>query len=39
MLPAEICEYPDSNKVGAFASGWRQMTRAGDAVDYWIDEV
>jgi len=38
-LPAEICEYPDSNKVGAFATGWRQMTRAGDAVDYWIDEV
>ena len=39
MLPAEVCEYPDSNKVGAFASGWRRMTRAGDAVDYWIDEV
>ena len=39
MLPAEICEYPDSNKVGAFASGWRQMTRAGDTVDYWTDEI
>ena len=39
MLPAEICEYPDSHKVGAFATGWRQMTRAGDAVDYWTDEI
>ena len=38
MLPAEICEYPDSNKVGAFAIGWRHMARAADAVDYWVGE-
>ena len=38
MLPAEICEYPDSNKVGAFATGWRHMARAADAVDYWVGE-
>lgn len=38
MLPAEICEYPDSNKIGAFATGWRHMGRAADAVDYWVGE-
>ena len=38
-MPAEICEYPDSKKVGAFAKGVRHMT-AGDAnVDYWTGEV
>jgi len=39
MLPAEICEYPDSNKVGAFATGWRHMVRSTDGVDYWVGEV
>jgi len=39
MLPAEVCEYPDSNKVGAFGGGLRHMTRAGDGVDYWEGEV
>jgi uncharacterized cupin superfamily protein len=39
MLPAEICEYPDSNKIGAFGGGVRHMTRAGDGVDYWMDEI
>jgi uncharacterized cupin superfamily protein len=39
MLPAEVCEYPDSNKIGAFGGGLRHMTRAGDAVDYWLDEA
>ena len=39
MLPAEVCEYPDSGKVGAFGSGLRHMTRAGDGVDYWDGEV
>jgi len=39
MLPAEICEYPDSGKVGAFGGGVRHMTRAGDSVDYWTDEL
>ena len=39
MMPAEICEYPDSGKVGAFGPGLRHMTRAGDAIDYWTDEA
>ncbi len=38
-MPAEVCEYPDSGKVGAFGPGLRHMTRAGDAVDYWTDEA
>ena len=43
MLPAEICEYPDSGKIGAFgASGktrLRHMTPVASAVDYWKDEA
>jgi uncharacterized cupin superfamily protein len=39
MMPAEVCEYPDSKKVGCFAEGFRHMTRAGNHVDYWIDEA
>jgi len=38
MLPAEVCEYPDSNKIGVFATGWRHMSRAADGVDYWVGE-
>jgi uncharacterized cupin superfamily protein len=38
MMPAEICEYPDSNKIGAFGGGLRHLTRAADNVDYWTDE-
>ena len=39
MHPAEICEYPDSNKIGAFGkAGVRHMTRADAHVDYWTDE-
>lgn len=38
MLPSEVCEYPDSNKIGAFADGLRHMARAGDSVDYWTGE-
>ena len=38
-MPAEICEYPDSNKVGAFGEGFRHMTRSGDHLDYWTDEA
>ena len=38
MMPAEICEYPDSKKVGGFAKGLRHMTRPADHVDYWTDE-
>ncbi len=39
MMPAEICEYPDSGKVGAFGGGLRHMTRADENLDYWVDEV
>ena len=39
MMPAEICEYPDSNKVGGFAEGLRHMTRRENHLDYWTDEV
>ena len=40
--PAEVCEYPDSGKVGAFGregSKVRHMTPYDAAVDYWKDEV
>ncbi len=40
MMPAEVCEYPDSRKVGAFGEGGlRHMTPAAGGVDYWKDEV
>ena len=39
MKPAEICEYPDSGKIGAFAEGVRHMTPARAHVDYWADEA
>jgi uncharacterized cupin superfamily protein len=39
MLRAEICEYPDSRKIGAFGGGLRHMMRTGDDVDYWADEA
>jgi len=40
MLPAEVCEYPDSKKIGAYgAGGLRHMTRAEHNLDYWLDEV
>jgi uncharacterized cupin superfamily protein len=43
MMPAEVCEYPDSGKVGAFGgageSRLRHMTRADGNVDYWQGEV
>jgi uncharacterized cupin superfamily protein len=39
MMPAEVCEYPDSKKIGAFGGSVRHMGRTGDAVDYWVDEV
>lgn len=40
MMPAEVCEYPDSKKIGAFGEGGlRHMTPAGSAVDYWVDEI
>ena len=43
MAPAEVCEYPDSKKVGSFGgrspSRLRHMTPSASAVDYWKDEV
>ena len=39
MQPVEVCEYPDSKKVGVFADGLRRMTRADEDLDYWVDEV
>ena len=42
MMPAEVCEYPDSKKIGAYGgltpSRVKHMTLAGAAVDYWKDE-
>ena len=38
MLPAEVCEYPDSGKIGAFGGGLRHMTHNADHVDYWKGE-
>jgi uncharacterized cupin superfamily protein len=39
ILPADICEYPDSGKIGAFSGGLRHMTRADEQLDYWADEA
>ena len=39
MMRIEICEYPDSDKVGASAGDLRHMTRRGHHVDYWTDEL
>ncbi len=39
MMPAEVCEYPDSGKIGAFGGDVRHMTRRADNVDYWLGEI
>ena len=39
MMPAEVCEYPDSKKIGAFGGGLRHMTHTRHDLDYWTDEV
>ena len=42
MCPAEVCEYPDSGKVGAYGRSetrLRHMTEASANVDYWKGEV
>jgi len=40
MMPVEVCEYPDSKKIGAFGkSGMRHVTHADRHVDYWTDEL
>ncbi|MEI6737308.1 MAG: cupin domain-containing protein [Pseudomonadota bacterium] len=41
MMPAEVCEYPDSKKIGAYGIGptrFRHMALAAHSVDYWKDE-
>ena len=42
MMPAEVCEYPDSGKIGAFggegSSRVRHLTEVSSAVDYWKGE-
>jgi uncharacterized cupin superfamily protein len=42
MMPAEVCEYPDSKKIGAFGgtgeSRLRHMTHYEHNVDYWKGE-
>lgn len=40
-MPAEVCEYPDSGKVGAFGregDGLKHMTELHSHVDYWKGE-
>jgi uncharacterized cupin superfamily protein len=43
MMPAEVCEYPDSKKFGSYGgrtpSRLKHMTTADSAVDYWKDET
>ncbi len=39
MMPVDVCEYPDSKKVGAYGRGLRHMTRMDDHVDYWTGEI
>jgi uncharacterized cupin superfamily protein len=34
----EICYYPDSDKLGAFAKDHRVMQRKGESLDYWEGE-
>lgn len=34
----ELCHYPDSGKLAAFAPGHRLVQRAGDNLDYWDGE-
>jgi uncharacterized cupin superfamily protein len=39
MMPAEVCEYPDSKKIGAYGGPLRHMTRVEHELDYWVDEL
>jgi uncharacterized cupin superfamily protein len=38
MVPVEVCEYPDSGKVGVYARECRKMFRAEATVDYYDRE-
>jgi len=35
----EVCEYPDSGKVGVFAPGLRWLQRRDAGLDYWEGEA
>jgi len=37
-MPVEVCEYPDSHKVAAYAGELRQLSRAGESLEYWEGE-
>jgi uncharacterized cupin superfamily protein len=37
-LDPEVCEYPDSNKVGVWAGEFGYLTRGDRPVDYWDGE-
>ena len=39
MMPAEVCEYPDSGKIGAYGKDMRHMTKKEHHLDYWTGEV
>lgn len=39
MMPVEVCEYPDSKKIGIFSGAMRHMTHSSQHLDYWTDEV
>jgi uncharacterized cupin superfamily protein len=39
IMPAEVCEYPDWKKIGAFDRDLRPMTRADSGLDHWEDEA
>jgi uncharacterized cupin superfamily protein len=39
MMPTEVCEYPDSKKIGAFGKDFRHMTRSDNHLDYWTGEA
>jgi uncharacterized cupin superfamily protein len=38
MSPAEVCEYPDSGKIGAFGGDLRHVTEKQSDVAYWTGE-
>ena len=37
-IDPDVCEYPDSGKVGTFAGDLAHMTQLGSAADYWDGE-
>jgi uncharacterized cupin superfamily protein len=41
-LDPEVCEYPDSGKVGVYSGsgdqGFRHLSRSADNADYWLGE-